>query len=102
MEGIAGRKSGYNLRTSRVLSPPEYVTEFIRDEDSLSILRKAQRSRPFWEIPGVSIGINVGWLGKSRHESGPLTEEFRSIQFPHFKLLVPSDRDEVIKFCVNC
>lgn len=33
---------------------PEYVAELIRDEDCLTILRKVQRSRPFWEITGTS------------------------------------------------
>jgi len=53
MKGIAGRGSGYNLITSRASLPPEYITKFIGDEDCLTIFRKAQRSRPFWEIPGV-------------------------------------------------
>jgi len=41
MKGIARRGSRYNLRTSGVLSPPEYITEFIGDEDRLTILREA-------------------------------------------------------------
>ena len=32
---------------------PEYITEFIGDENRLAVLREAQRSRPFWELPVV-------------------------------------------------
>lgn len=42
------------MGVGRVLYPPKHVAEFIGDDDRLAVLREAQRSRPFWEIPGVS------------------------------------------------
>jgi len=53
MKGIAGRGSKHNLRTSGAWLLPEYITEFVGDEDRLAVLREAQRSWPFGEIPGV-------------------------------------------------
>ena len=35
-------------------------------------------------------------------ENEPLAAKFRPVQLPHFKLLVFSNRDDVLKICVNC
>ena len=82
-----------------MLPLPEYVTELIGDEDRSTVSCEAQRSRSFWEIPGMQFKDQVG---ECRRENEPLATKFRPIQLPHFKLLVLSNRDKVLEFCVNC
>ena len=54
MEGVTGRRSRWDVRIRSTTLSPEYVAEFIRDENRVAVRCKAQRSRPFWEIPSIS------------------------------------------------
>ena len=101
VNGIAVKESSYNLETIRVLPLPKYVTEFVGDEDRLAIPCEAQRGRPFGEIPGIPLEGQLR-AGECMREDEPLAAKFRPVQLPHFKFLVFSDRDDVLKICVDC
>ena len=42
MEGVTGRRSRWDTGTSGTILSPEYVAEFIRDDDRMAAIGEAQ------------------------------------------------------------